>query len=86
MKVLKFLGIAIMATIINISFMACSDDDEDNGSSIPLQEHGKKMREMATTLFGNSMLTGLEQNKSIITDNLKNRLHLHTPMIQRQPS
>jgi len=31
MKVLKFLGITIMATIINISFIACSDDDkEDN--------------------------------------------------------
>lgn len=36
MKVLKFLGIAIMATIINISFMACSDDDEDKGSSNPI--------------------------------------------------
>ena len=36
MKVLKFLGIAIMATIVNISFMACNDDDEDKGSSNPI--------------------------------------------------
>ena len=30
MKVLKFLGIAIMTTIISISFIACSDDEETN--------------------------------------------------------
>ena len=34
MKVLKFLGIAIMTTIISISFIACSDDEDKQSNPV----------------------------------------------------
>ena len=33
MKTLRFIGIAIVAVIISVSFAACSDDDEDDKQS-----------------------------------------------------
>ena len=36
MKTLRLIGMAVIAVIMSVNFVACSDDDEDKGSSNPI--------------------------------------------------
>ena len=36
MKTLRLIGMAVIAVIMSVNFAACSDDDEDKGSSNPI--------------------------------------------------
>ena len=38
MKTLRFIGMALFAVILNVNFIACSDDDEKNAESDTLKE------------------------------------------------
>lgn len=36
MKTLRFIGMAIIAVVISVNFVACSSDDDENESNSPL--------------------------------------------------
>ena len=45
MKTLRFIGVALLAVVLSVSFTACSDDDEQNGNG------GTASNEMKVSAF-----------------------------------
>ena len=56
MKTLRFIGMAIVAIIMSVNFVACSDDDEEDN------------RPLAEKIIGHSVTSPLE--KTVLTVNM----------------
>ena len=77
MKTLRFIGMAIIAIIMSVNFVACSDDDDDN----PMLVHGEVkslMTVKAIVIHIHSMQTEAVYGKSLKMVNKLIQNHLST--------